>query len=132
MDLSIKVSHLDRKEIMEALMAEGVLANEDYKTEVLMKTLAKNLKNRHPIHKKVETFTNAELRKLCISLSLPSKAKDRMRKAIAGYFFREYPDAPLSNLNRVLEEDAYYARLTSMEEDEDINTPVPPTSIIFI
>ena len=82
--------------------------------ERLRKTLAKKLKEKHPIHNKLESFTNAKLNEILVNLSLPVPShRPRKMKAISDYFFREYPDAPMTNLIRVMEEDAYFAELTS-------------------
>ena len=104
MDRSVKVSHMDRNEIMDAL---GVLANEEYKTDVLMKTLAKNLKNHHPIHKKLRALSDPQLMELCVSLFAKKiKGRDRKLKSISVHFFQEFPDAPLTNLQRIMDEDS--------------------------
>ena len=111
-DISVRVSHLvDRNEIMTAL---GPMANTIHDTKKLKVTLAKRLKDDHPIHKKLKSLSNSLLNKLLANLTLPVPShRPRKMKAISDYFFREYPDAPLTNLNKVMEEDAYFAELTS-------------------
>ena len=111
-DISVRVSHLvDRNEILTAL---GPMANTTHDTKKLKVTLAKQLKDRHPIHKKLKTLSNSLLNKLLANLTLPVPShRPRKMKAISDYFFREYPDAPLTNLNKIMEEDAYFAELTS-------------------
>ena len=112
MDYSIKVSHLDRDQIIEEL---GI-CNEGRGTEKLRISLAKRLKDKHPIHKKLQSLSSAQLNQMLSNLSLIVKNRqdDRKRKAISDYFFREFPDAPLTNLIKVMEEDAYFAELTGM------------------
>ena len=110
LDYSVRVSHLNRSEIMEELG----LANQGVNTEKHRKTLAKRLKDKHPIHQKVKKFSNHELNSLLSNLSLPIPShRPRKMKAILDYFFREFPDAPLTNLIRILEEDSYFGQLTS-------------------
>ena len=105
---------MDRNEIRTAL---GGLFDEHQISDKLMKSLAKKLKDRHPIHKKLKTFSNPVLNKLLVNLSLPvPKHRARKMKAISNHFFRKYPDAPLTNLKRVMDEDAYFAQLTSIDD----------------
>ena len=110
-DYSIQVTYLNRSEIMKRL---GPMANEKYGTKQMMTCLAKKLKNEHPIHNKVQLLPN--LFQLCSSLSLqvPKRDNRKMKKLIVDHFFETYPDAPLTNLNRVLEEDAYFAEPKSI------------------
>ena len=54
------------------------------------------------------------------SLPIP-KHRDRKMKAILNHFFRECPDAPLTNLYRILEEDI-------LEEDTYYNPKMSGTS----
>ena len=111
-DYSIRVDHLDRNGILEQL--EGSLVDVSQDTGRLRKTLAKKLKTNHPIHKTVSSLANAELNKILVNLALPEqKHRQRKMKAIVDYFFRQYPDAPATNFKRVMEEDAYFAKLTS-------------------
>ena len=118
MDYSVRVSHLDRNQIKSAL---GSMVNVGQNMEKLRKTLAKQRKDQHPIHKMVNSFTNSELNGMLGNLCLPiPKHRPRKMKAISDYFFREYPDAPLTNLKRVLEEDNYFAELTRVEEKDRI------------
>ena len=94
------------------------LADQKQGDEKLRKALAKKWKAKHPIHKKVKTFTSAQLNKMLSNLSLTIKNREdkRKMKAISDYFFSEYADAPLTNLERIMEEDvnAYFAELTSI------------------
>ena len=110
-DYSVRVSHMDLNEIKEALG----LYNQGQNKEKLRKSLAKKLKDKHPIHKKVKTFTSAQLNMVLSNLSLTVKNRENQRKmkAISDYFFREYPDAPLSNLERIMDEDSYFSQLTN-------------------
>lgn len=120
-DCSVRVTHLDRNEIITRL---GLLVDEGQGTERLGKSLAKQLKQKHPIHNMVVSLTNAELNQICANLSLPiPKHRERKMKAISNHFFREYPDAPLTNLEKIMEEDAYFAQLTSEDDAR-------PTSIV--
>ena len=102
------------------------MADEGVNTQKLQKSLAKELKKNHPIHKKIKALNKQELKQLYVNLSLPKRIKfiPRKMKAISDYFFREYPDAPLTNLERVMDEDAYFDQLTSSGEART-------TSIIF-
>ena len=104
MDSSVRVSHLDREVILMLLKARGWV-QKDYKTPVLMNILAKVLKNRHAIHDELKMLSNSQLAGLCREFSLSvrgQKYRPRMMKAISSYFFEEYPDAPLTNLQRIL------------------------------
>ena len=113
---------MDLSEIKTALGTS--VRTEGYETERLRKTLAQRLKYQHPIHEKIKALNKQEFNQLYFNLSLPKQIKHipRKMKAIAEYFFREYPDAPLTNLERVLEEDAHFAQLTNAQ----------PTSIVEI
>ena len=112
-DYSVRVDNLDGNEIHSRLLETGILPPSQNK-ERLRKLLAKTLKKNHPIHIMVKTFSNDELNDLSVSLSLPyEKSKDRKKKRILDHFFQQYPDAPLTNLKKVLKEDAYFAELTS-------------------
>ena len=103
MDKSVRVSHLGRDEIILAL---GPMTDQVRETERLRKILAKNLKESHHIHKKLRTFSDKELMKMCVSLLAKKiKGRDRKLKVISDYFFQEFPDAPLRNLERIVEED---------------------------
>ena len=114
MDISVRVSNLNRNKIIERLESLPVLVNSRYDVEKLRVTLAKNLKKRHPIHKKLKTLTNSELFEISQSLSLVVvRRRDRMLSAISSHFFNEFPDAPLTNLVRILDEDAYFDELTT-------------------
>ena len=114
-DYSVRVSHLDRDEIK---MKIGPSANEGYDTEVLRKSLAFHLKKKHPLHDQVGMLTNAQLFGLCVcdslSLKVTRREKTKMAKLIVDHFFNNYPDAPLTNLQRIMEEDAYFDQLTSI------------------
>ena len=99
-------------------MALGALVNENRNTEPLRRSLAIERKKKHPIHQKVKNLNNAELNKLLANLSLPiPRARPRKLKAISDHFFREYPDAPLTNLERIMDEDTYFEELTRVEGD---------------
>ena len=53
-------------------------------------------------------LSNWQLAKLCRQFSLcvrGQKYRPRMMKAVSSYFLEEYLDAPLTNLQRILEED---------------------------
>ena len=105
-DSSVRVSHLDREVILMLLKARGWV-QKDYKTPVLMNILAKVLKNRHAIHDELKMLSNYQLAELCREFSLPVKGqkyRPRMIKALSIHFFEDYPDAPLTNLQRVLKE----------------------------
>ena len=100
---------MDRDEIMMAL---GPMTNQVRETERLRKKLAKQLQQSHPIHKKLGRLTDRELMKLSVSLFAKKiNGRDRKLKAISDHFFQEFPDAPLRNLQRIMEEDAYFAKL---------------------
>ena len=113
-DYSVRVDNLDKNEIRDALLkCIGLFHGQN--TERMRKSLAKNLKKLHPIHAKVKMMTTEELFQLCSNLSLNVVRRERgkMSKLIVDYFFIQFPEAPLTNLRRVLEEDAYFAELTS-------------------
>ena len=82
----------------------------------MQKSLAKELKKKHPLHTKVKMLSNSQLFELCSSLNLKviRREKGKMSKLIVDYFFTKFPDAPLTNLNRVMDEDAYFAELTGI------------------
>ena len=111
-DYSVQVSNLSRSEIIDGL---GAMVDGRQGDNKLRNSLAKKYKMKHPIHQKLETLAKTELYHLCINLSIDVKGKDqkRKKKAISDYFFREYPDAPMTNLIKVMEEDAYFAELTT-------------------
>ena len=114
MDSSVQVSHLDRNEIIQALTELKGLVRADYSEEVLRKSLAFELKKRHPIHDKLKSLSCGQLFNLASGLSLDViRRKDRMIRPISNYFFENFPEAPLNNLKRILEEDAYFDQLTS-------------------
>ena len=109
-DYSVRVDNLGRNEIMFEL---GI-AREAYKTEVLQRTLAKRRKKDHPIHRRLQMLSNLQLFDLRRNV-IPTKfKKDRKRilTVMANYFFENFMEAPLTNLNRILEEDSYFANLT--------------------
>ena len=103
---------MDRDEIMAKL---GSTSNEAYLTEVLRKSLAFHLKKKHPLHNRVKLLTNAQLFELChgLSIKVPRRENAKMVKLVVDYFFSNFPDAPLTNLKKILEEDAYFDQLTS-------------------
>ena len=110
-DYSVQVSHLDREEIMMKL---GTSAREAYTTEVMRKSLTFHLKKKHPLHKRVKQLKSAQLFELChgLSIRVPRREKAKMEKLVKDHFFSNFPDAPLTNLNRIMEEDIYFAELT--------------------
>ena len=83
------------------------LVREDYSDSVLKKSLAKELKNRHAIHDRLKILSPHQLAQVCGQLSLHGVQKQRYRprmmKAISNYCFRKYPDAPLTNLQKIME-----------------------------
>ena len=88
------------------MMALGPMSNEIRETERLRKYLAKILKERHPIHKKLRNFSDKQLMKLCVTLfGKKINGRDRKLKAISDHFFQEFPDAPLTNLQMIMDED---------------------------
>ena len=113
-DYSVQVSHLDRNDIVEKLKNFG-LANVTFNREALRRSLAKKLKKDHPIHIRLEMLSNMELFDLRHNLIQTTFKKDRKRvlSVIANYFFKTFPEAPLSNLDRILEKDNYFTQLTS-------------------
>ena len=116
-DYSVRVDNLGRNEIMFEL---GI-AREEYSTKVLQKTLAKKRKKDHPIHKRLQMLSNQDLFDLRQNLIQTKFKKDRRRilTVMANYFFENFMEAPLTNLNRILEEDSYFAKLTSGEVDAE-------------
>ena len=126
-DYSVRVSNLDKNEIKKALL-KCIGLFQDQNKERLRKSLAKNLKKKHPIHAKVEMMTTDELFQLCSGLSLHVTRREsgKMQKLIVDHFFEKFPDAPLTNLERVMEEDAYFAQLTNPDKYDS-----RPTSIVF-
>ena len=115
MDYSVCVSDMNRKEIFHRLVKEKGLVREQ-STEQMRKSLAKELKKKHPIHDKVKMLSSTQLFELCTSLNLKvyRREKGKMSKLIVDHFFNQYPDAPLTDLERVMIEDAYFAELTGM------------------
>ena len=126
MDYSVRVSNLDKNEIKKALL-KCIGLFQDQNKERLRKSLAKNLKKKHPIHAKVEMMTSDELFQLCSGLSLHviRRESGKMQKLIVDHFFEEYPDAPLTNLERIMAEDTYFEQLTN----PDKGNARPTTSI---
>ena len=61
-DYSVRVSHLDKNGIEAGLM--GYLVDLGQEKERLRKALAKKLKEKHPIHNKLDSFTNAKLNEI--------------------------------------------------------------------
>ena len=112
-DYSVRVDSLDKTEIREAL-AECVGLFQDQSLQRLRNSLAKHWKKKHPIHTKVKRMSTDELFQVCSNLSLGVRRRERgkMSKLIVDYFFTQFAEAPLTNLQRVLEEDAYFAELT--------------------
>ena len=111
MDYSVMVSDLKREEIMRGL---GLLGDESQGTEKLGKSLAKNRKKNHPIHRRLQLLSNAQLFALRRNLIPTPFKKDRKRilTVMANYFFEKFPETPLTNLTRILEEDEWFAELT--------------------
>ena len=126
-DSSVRVSHLNREEIVTLLKGIKGLVREDYTETVLRKTLAKELKDRHAIHDQLKMLLPYQLAQLCGQFSLygvqKQRYRPRMMKAIANHCFKEYPDAPLANLQRILGEN----NAGGMKSGEESL----PTSIIF-
>ena len=118
-DSSVRVSHLNREVVVRLLKEIKGLVREDYSEAVLKKTLAKELKDRHAIHDKLKMLSYSQLAQLCGQFSLhgiqKQRYKPRMMKAISKYCFEQYPDAPLTNLQRFLEKDNT-SQLTSGKE----------------
>ena len=112
-DYSVQVSHLNRNEIVKKL---GSLAPVGHNTEALRISLAKKYKDDHPIHRRLKMLSNQRLFDLRRNMIQTSFKKDvkRVLKVMANHFFETFPDAPLTSLDRILEEDAYFAELTSI------------------
>ena len=115
-DYSVRVSHLERSEIVEALKKQKGLVKENVNKEQMRKSLATDLKKKHPLHDKVKMLSNDQLFQLCDSLSLdvPRRENTKMRRLVVNHFFINHPEAPLTHLERVMQEDAYFAKLTGM------------------
>ena len=112
-DYSVRVDNLDRNEIKDALLkCIGLFQHQN--TERLRKCIATNWKKKHPIHTKVKMMSSDELFQVCSNLSLGVRRRERgkMSKLIVDYFFAQFAEAPLTNLERIIEEDAYFADLT--------------------
>ena len=111
-DYSVRVDNLGRDEIMFELGN----AREEYNTKVLQKTLAKKRKKDHPIHKRLQMLSNQELFDLRRNLIQTAFKKDRKRvlTVMANHFFETFPEAPLTNMDRIMKEDDYFAQLTGM------------------
>ena len=94
----------------------GGMANENYRTSQMIVSLAKKKKDDHPIHRRLKMLSNQRLFELRRNLIQTPFKKDvkRVLKVIANYFFDTFPDAPLTNLDRIMGEDAYFAELTSI------------------
>ena len=116
LDYSIQVSNLNRTEIIEALREEKGLFKEGVSEARLRNSLAVLRKKNHPLHDKVKLLSNDQLFQLCHSLSLdvPRREKAKMARLVVNHFFSNYPESPLTNLNRVMEEDTYFAELTGL------------------
>ena len=105
-DYSVRVSDLDRKQIMEGLVKyKGPVSNTG-ETERMRTTLRIRLKAKHPIHDKLKILTGTQLFVVCrgLSIDVPKRDKKKMTKLIVDHFFGQYPDAPLTNLQRILKE----------------------------
>ena len=107
------MSHLDRNGIVTKLSSIG-LANISFNKEALRRSLAKKLKKDHPIHRRLESLSNQELFDLRRNLIQTAFKKDRKRvlTVMANHFFETFPEAPLTNMERILKEDDYFAQLT--------------------
>ena len=61
-------------------------------------------------------LSNTQLFELCSGLNLHvrRREKEKMQKLIVDHFFAQFPDGPLTNLTRIMEEDAHFAEITSI------------------
>ena len=95
-DYSVRVSHLDRSEIQEALIKQkGLVRVVDVNKEQMRKSLAYHLKKKHPLHDRVKMLSNDQLFQLCsnLSLKITRREKDKMTRLVVDHFFRNYPEA---------------------------------------
>ena len=115
MDYSVTFSELEGGEITRGL---ELAYDESRSTERIGKSLAKNKKKYHPIHRMLHMLSNLQLFHLRRNLVQTPFKKDRKRilTVMANYFFEQFPAAPLTNLNRILEEDEYFSELTGQEK----------------
>ena len=96
-----------REQIIDALVPYIGLVGNRKQTKDLAKNLYYHLTNKHPIHDKLESLSSKDLkwlrRKLHLVMVKGGEIK-RYKKPIACYFFEKFPEAPLTNLQRVMEE----------------------------
>ena len=111
-DFSVRVAHLERKEIIKALKEEKGLVREDINVSKLRTSLAKVLKNK--LKSKVELLSTPQLRELCGRFSLHEVLKRGSRAryvtAITKHLVNKHPDSPLGTLK--LELNGGYAQNT--------------------
>ena len=93
------------KEDILARSLEFGLTAQNQNLERLKKSLGANLKKNHPIHCQVEELPNPQLKKLCDKLSLTGHNwyRPRMQTKIKTYFFKNFPEGPLTALQEALD-----------------------------
>ena len=105
-----------RNQVMDALVPYIGLVNSRKGLKDLKKSLYHHLTKNHPIHDALGSLSAKDVRRLRLNLHLDAVKGgyvERNKKVLARYFFEKFPDAPLTNLNRILEEDSYFDQLTS-------------------
>jgi len=98
-DPSIDAYSKGRGEVLAELTQLGI--NITQSSTVKLQTQLRNaLMERHPIHEWLTKLDQDNLKRIYhpIYPSSPRVSFDRMRKAIATYYFKNFPKAPLSHL----------------------------------
>ena len=93
-----------KEDILARLFEFRGLVDQKTNTEKLKKSLHGHLKKNHPLHGQVEKLSSHQLKKLCDRLGLTGHNwhRPRMQTAIKTYYFKNFPDGPLTALQEAL------------------------------
>merc|ERR1712083_647729 len=95
-DPSTDVSSMERDEILTLLG----LCNSKQNTAKLRSQLRKTIMEKHPIHEWLGSLANGDLKNFfkLIFPNCPLQSSQRMKTAIATFYFKRFPKSPLSAL----------------------------------
>ena len=96
---------ISREDILVRLSEFQGLTTNRRTDERLKQSLVGHLKRKHPLHGQVKKLSNQQLKKMCNKLGLSGHNRDwkRMQTKIITYFFKNFPEGPLTAFQDALD-----------------------------
>ena len=124
---SVEVGDLSRQQIEEKSTELKIMFNKKKSLNKLKTRLRNALERNHSIHTFLKDKSLAELKNICLKSNLLKgkdifsvKKRQRMSSKIYCYFFKNYPELPLTTLKKVMNGEIILGEI----RDTDKNDPV--------